>query len=152
MDRMTDLPKRAKVIPITRGFRKPPKPASAATGPAEETPLQQMLAGLHPRVRAVLVARRGKWQFLERVGDEPTSQSILARIALPDLLGILAKAARPGDDGQRVTVSPWPGFDLAILLRDGVPCYAACFDPETSVYVAEETMPRIAAFFDQSAG
>jgi hypothetical protein len=149
---MTTPHKGAKVISITRGFRAAPKARVAVEAPPEETPLQRMLAELDPRVRAVLVARKEKWQFLERVRDDRESRSVLADIALPDLLAILARASRRGDDGQRITISPWPGFDLAVMLRDGRPCYAACFDPDTSIYVAEETMPRIARFFDELPG
>jgi hypothetical protein len=149
---MSSSHKGAKVISITRGFRAAPKARVAEDTPAALTPLQRMLAELDPRVRAVLVARKEKWQFLERVRDDKASRSVLADIALPDLLAILARASRRGDDGQRITISPWPGFDLAVMLRDGRPCYAACFDPDTSIYVAEETMPRIARFFDGLPG
>jgi hypothetical protein len=107
-----------------------------------------MLDRLHPRVRAVLVERAGKWEFFERLRDDPAARSILAEIELPDLLGILSRAYRKEEVGQRITISPWPGFDLAVLLRDGKPRYAACFDAETSIYLAEEILPKVARFFD----
>ncbi|MDZ7637445.1 MAG: hypothetical protein U5J83_04220 [Bryobacterales bacterium] len=147
---MSSSSKRAKVIPITRGFRNAAKARPVPPPPRYEEPLQQLLDGLHSRVRAVLVAKKDQWQFLERVRDEPGSRSVLAEIALPDLLAILARAATREEDGERVTISPWPGFDLAVMLRDGKPCYAACFDPETSIYIAESTLPGIARFFDQA--
>lgn len=145
---MSNPSKGAKVIPITRGFRHR-KPEAVPDLPSHDDPLRQFLAGLHPRVRAVLVAKRGNWQFLERARDEPGSCSVLAEIALPDLLAILARAGAPGEDGERITLSPWPGFDLAVMLRDGKPCYAACFVKETSVYIAEAALPEIARFFDE---
>lgn len=146
---MSSSNKGAKVIPITRGFRSG-KARPAPAPPRYEAPLRQFLDGLHSRVRAVLVARQGKWQFLERVRDEPGSCSVLAEIALPDLLAILARTGTRHEDGERITMSPWPGFDLAVMLRDGKPRYAACFDKETSIYIAEATLPVIARFFDET--
>ncbi len=141
--------KSAKIIPITRGFRRREvEPVPEAT--PQDDPLRQFLAGLHARVRAVLVAKQGKWQFLERASDLPESGSVLAEIALPDLLAILARTGLRGEEGERITLSPWPGFDLAVMLRDGKPCYAACFEKETSVYIAEATLPVIARYFDEA--
>lgn len=145
---MSSPPKGAKVIPITRGFRKAAAANRPAPVPGHGAPLQQMLDRLHPRVRAVLVERAGKWEFFERLRDDPAARSILAEIELPDLLGILSRAYRKEEVGQRITISPWPGFDLAVLLRDGKPRYAACFDAETSIYLAEEILPKVARFFD----
>lgn len=147
---MSSSPKSAKVIPITRGFRNAVKARPSEAPPRYEAPLQRLLDELHPRVRAVLVARQREWQFLERVRDEPGSRSVLAEIELPELLAILARTGTRDEDGERITMSPWPGFDLAVMLRDGKPCYAVCFDQETSIYIAEATLPRIACFFDEA--
>lgn len=157
---MPESPNNAKVISITRGFGKAKKAASSpapvagvpAAIPAEtprEAALRQLLDGLHSRVRAVLVAREGKWQFLERIREDPASRSVLSEIALPDLLAILDRSGVRGEEGERITISPWTGFDLAILLRDGRPHCAACFDEGTSIYVAEAALPEIARFFDE---
>lgn len=145
---------KGNVIPITRGYRKtkPGGEASRLPGPpqpARDSVLSELLDGLHPRVRAVLISREGKWQFLERLQENPPSRSVLSDISLPDLLSVLDRSGVRSEEGERMTVSPWPGFDLAILLRDGKPCYAACFDEGTSIYIAEATLPEIARFFDQ---
>ena len=144
---MSSPNKGAKVIPITQGFRNR-KAAPVSEIPRREDPLRQFLDGLDCRVRAVLVEKQGQWQFLERASDEPGSCSVLAQISLPDLLAILARTGVRGEDGERITLSPWPGFDLAVMLRDGKPCYAVCFVKETSIYIAEATLPVVARFFD----
>ena len=146
---MTDSPENAKVIPITRGGRRSARSRQPAISPPRDKSTLGMLAGLHPRVRAVLVAQRGKWEYFERIRESDDTRSVLQDVSLRELLKMLDRAASPGQIGQRITVSPWPGFDLAVLLRDGRPLYAACFDPDTSVYIAESTLPEVARFFDR---
>ena len=148
---MAHSPDKGKVIPITRGFRRSARLSEPAP-PNFANPVAAMLASLHPRVRAVLVARRGKWEYFERVRQEDGTRSVLQDVPLAELLAILARAVDRRHEGQRITISPWPGFDLAVLLRDGKPRYAACFDPDTSAYVAEETLPVVARFFDAPPG
>lgn len=154
----------AKVIPITRGFRRPAQPVPP---PPEDSgsAANPLLASLHPCVQALLVARGDEWEVFER-GD-----GILSRVPLPDLLLILKKSAvnatladlaqvppilqaprspadRPTMQSDRITVSPWPDFDLALMMREGKALYAACLEPGTSIYVAEETLSAVVRYFD----
>ncbi len=151
--------------PTSNGLR----PEAGNTPLPPRDPLTRMLESLHPRVQAVLVLRDGKWGFYER--ESATGRSVLATTTLPELLQILDKSStsasvsilaqspsvlqaprRPQDHptmrNQRITLSPWPHFDLALLLREGIPRYALCLHPGTSIYVAEEALPMVAEFFD----
>lgn len=153
-----------KVIPFRRGAPRTAIPrATAAGGGAARLPLEQMLDSLHPRVRAVLVLRNSKWELYERQPSGAPRPGILETIPLPDLLTILAKSAAapsPASGGghalagsatERITLSPWPGFDLALLLRDGAPVYGLCLEPDTSIYAAEEALPAVARYFDHAS-
>ncbi|MCW5962848.1 MAG: hypothetical protein KIT83_02325 [Bryobacterales bacterium] len=176
---MEDSSQGGKVIPFARGLKKGQSRQAERRQPdvipkPGKLPLTRMLESLHPRVQAVLVAREGKWELFERGGECSQRRSILATISLPELLRILEKSSasasvaflaqgpqvlqaprRPEDHplmrDQRITLSPWPGFDLALLLREGTPRYALCLDPDTSIYVAEEALPQVARFFDEAA-
>ena len=144
---MSSSSKGAKVIPITRGLRNR-KGVPVSEEPRQDDPPRQFLSGLDFRVRAVLVEKQGKWQFLERASDEPEDRGVLAEKALSGLSAILSRIAVRGEEGERITLSPLTGFDLAVMLRDGKPCYAVCLAKETSVYIAEATLPVVARYFD----
>ncbi|MCU0228913.1 MAG: hypothetical protein MUF01_14870 [Bryobacterales bacterium] len=168
----------ARKPPATKAAPQPFTPPSASapgslpTMPAGD-PLTRMLDSLHPRVQAVLVRRDGAWGFYERQGATGRRRGVLASTSLSELLQILDKSSasasvailaqppsvlqpprKPEDHPtmrqERITLSPWPHFDLALLLREGVPHYAICLDPGTTIYVAEEALPVVARFFDQS--
>lgn len=175
---MEDSSQGGKVIPFARGLKKGQTRRAERLQPAPvpepaRLPLNRMLESLHPRVQAVLVARDGKWELFERGPESGPRRSILATISLPELMRILEKSSasasvaflaqgppvlqaprRPEDHplmrDQRITLSPWPGFDLALLLRQGAPRYALCLEPDTSIYVAEEALPQVALFFDEA--
>ncbi len=145
---MSSSNKGAKVIPITRGFRNR-EAAPVSEEPYHDDPLRRFLDGLDFRVRAVLVEKQGKWQFMERASDGPDERVAFAEKALSGLSAILARIGVRGEEGERITLSPLPGFDLAVMLRDGKPCYAVCLAKETSVYIAEATLPMVARYFDE---
>ncbi len=163
----------AKVISITRGARRPCEPLVPFAHPGSTSGPAPFLSSLHHAVLAVLVAREGKWEVFERDRAD-ASLPVLARVSLTDLLLILDKSAagvapagladvpailqaprRHGEwplaQAERITVSPWQEFDLVLMIRDGRPCYAACLEPGTSIYVSEETVQAVARFFDASA-
>ncbi len=145
---MPSSSKGAKVIPITRGFRNR-ETAPVSEAHRHDDPLRQFLHGLDFRVRAVLAEKQGKWQFLERASDEPDDGGVIEEKALSGLSATLARIGTCDEEGERITLVPLPGFDLAVMLRDGKPCYAVCLAKETSIYIAEATLPAIARYFDE---
>lgn len=130
-----------------------------------------LLDSMHPSVLALLVAYDDSWELFERSDGARPGSGILCTVSFTELMRILSKSAanalarclaeqppilqapgnlrdHPALHQDRITVSPWRGFDLALMLRDGNPRFALCLAPDTSVYVAEEALPRVARHFD----
>jgi hypothetical protein len=148
-----------------------PPGAAGALHATKGRGIPRLLEALHPAIVAVLVARERTWELFERQNDDNESVGILDRIPLTDLLGILGKSAanamaaqraatppvlqapdtmklHPAAHSDRITLSPWQAFDIALLLREGKPRFALLLEPGTSIYVAEESLPMVAAFFE----
>jgi hypothetical protein len=58
-----------------------------------------------------------------------------------------AMKQHPAGSADRITLSPWKDFDLALMLRNGKARFALVLEPGTSIYVAEDTLPAVASVF-----